>query len=66
MSGNFFYDLFMGAPLNPRIFGIDLKMWVEIRIPWVLLFLFTLSACLDQVRFVAMAFFILFWTHFCI
>jgi delta24(24(1))-sterol reductase len=34
MSGSFFYDLFMGAPLNPRIntpFGfLDLKMWAGI------------------------------------
>lgn len=50
MSGNFFYDLFMGAPLNPRLFGgrLDLKMFVEIRIPWVLLFFISLSAALKE------------------
>ena len=44
MSGNFVYDLFMGAPLNPRIGNVDLKMWSEIRIPWKLLFLISASA----------------------
>ncbi|KAF8749322.1 ERG4 ERG24 ergosterol biosynthesis protein [Rhizoctonia solani] len=39
MSGNFMYDFFMGACLNPRIGNVDLKMWAEVRIPWVLLFL---------------------------
>ena len=34
MSGNFAYDLFMGAPLHPRIGNLDFKMWSEIRIPW--------------------------------
>ncbi|KIK54331.1 hypothetical protein GYMLUDRAFT_48874 [Collybiopsis luxurians FD-317 M1] len=29
MSGNFIYDVFMGASLNPRIGPIDLKMWAE-------------------------------------
>eukprot|EP01116_Phalansterium_solitarium_P014701 TRINITY_DN32498_c0_g1_i1.p1 TRINITY_DN32498_c0_g1~~TRINITY_DN32498_c0_g1_i1.p1 ORF type:complete len:479 (+),score=188.73 TRINITY_DN32498_c0_g1_i1:123-1559(+) len=48
MSGNFFYDLFMGAALNPRLFGgrLDLKIWVEIRVPWVILFYVSLSAAL--------------------
>jgi delta24(24(1))-sterol reductase len=48
MSGNFFYDLFMGAPLNPRIGKLDLKMWAEIRIPWVILFYVSVSAALKQ------------------
>jgi Delta24(24(1))-sterol reductase len=38
MSGNFAYDLFMGAALNPRLGSVDLKMWAEVRIPWLLLF----------------------------
>ncbi|CED83198.1 C-24 reductase [Phaffia rhodozyma] len=50
MSGNFFYDYFMGAALNPRIGSVDLKMWQEVRIPWVLLFLIALSATLEQYR----------------
>ncbi|GAC76456.1 sterol reductase [Moesziomyces antarcticus T-34] len=33
MSGNFAYDFFMGAALNPRIGSVDLKMWAEVRIP---------------------------------
>jgi len=48
MSGNFFYDFFMGAWLNPRIGPLDLKMWSEIRISWILLFLLTLSAAVKQ------------------
>eukprot|EP00742_Colponemidia_sp_Colp-10_P003852 GILJ01004102.1.p1 GENE.GILJ01004102.1~~GILJ01004102.1.p1 ORF type:complete len:465 (+),score=45.43 GILJ01004102.1:52-1446(+) len=48
MSGNFFYDFFMGAWLNPRIGGLDLKMWAEIRVAWIMLFLLTLSAAMKQ------------------
>lgn len=44
MSGSLPYDFFMGAPLNPRLLGVDLKMFAEIRISWTLLFLLTLSA----------------------
>ena len=33
------YDFFMGAELNPRMFGIlDFKMFFEVRIPWYILF----------------------------
>eukprot|EP00842_Homolaphlyctis_polyrhiza_P001692 jgi/Hompol1/2523/HPOL_000078-RA len=48
MSGYFAYDLFMGAPLNPRIGPLDLKMFSEIRIPWILLFYISLSALMKQ------------------
>jgi delta24(24(1))-sterol reductase len=48
MSGNFAYDLFMGAALNPRIGHVDLKMWAEVRIPWVLLFLISVSGACKQ------------------
>eukprot|EP00550_Attheya_septentrionalis_P008653 CAMPEP_0198294298 /NCGR_PEP_ID=MMETSP1449-20131203/21658_1 /TAXON_ID=420275 /ORGANISM="Attheya septentrionalis, Strain CCMP2084" /LENGTH=506 /DNA_ID=CAMNT_0043994207 /DNA_START=253 /DNA_END=1773 /DNA_ORIENTATION=- len=48
MSGNTFYDLFMGAILNPRIGNLDLKIWSEIRIPWKLLFLITASAAMKE------------------
>ncbi|TIA81106.1 hypothetical protein E3P98_02258 [Wallemia ichthyophaga] len=48
MSGNFFYDLFMGASLNPRILGVDIKMWAEVRIPWVLLFGIAVSGACKQ------------------
>lgn len=48
MSGNFFYDFWMGAPLNPRIGIVDLKMWAEVRIPWVLLFLIAVSGACNQ------------------
>ena len=48
MSGNFIYDVFMGAILNPRIGSVDLKMWLEVRIPWMLLFLISVSGGLKQ------------------
>lgn len=48
MSGNFIYDVFMGAVLNPRIGSVDLKMWLEVRIPWVLLFLIAVSGGCKQ------------------
>jgi len=48
MSGNFLYDVFMGAVLNPRIGNVDLKMWLEVRIPWMLLFLFAVSGGIKQ------------------
>lgn len=48
MSGNFFYDYFMGAWLNPRIGNFDLKLWAEIRVAWIQLFLITLSAAVKQ------------------
>ena len=48
MSGNAVYDYFMGASLNPRIGSLDLKMWAEIRVAWILLFLLTASAAAKQ------------------
>lgn len=48
MSGNFFYDYFMGACLNPRIGHVDLKMWAEIRVPWPVLFYLSLSCLVKQ------------------
>jgi delta24(24(1))-sterol reductase len=48
MSGNPIYDFFMGASLNPRVGRLDLKMWAEIRVAWILLFLLTLSAAGHQ------------------
>lgn len=49
MTGIFVYDFFMGAELNPRIFGIvDLKMFFEVRLPWFLLFLVSIGAAVKQ------------------
>ncbi|KAF8916062.1 ergosterol biosynthesis ERG4/ERG24 [Mucidula mucida] len=48
MSGNFLYDVFMGASLNPRIGSIDLKMWAEVRIPWVIVFFLAVSGGCKQ------------------
>ena len=48
MSGYFLYDVFMGASLNPRLGPVDLKMFAEVRVPWVLLFLLGLSGVAKQ------------------
>ncbi|KAH8829895.1 ergosterol biosynthesis ERG4/ERG24 [Flagelloscypha sp. PMI_526] len=48
MSGNFLYDVFMGAILNPRIGSIDLKMWAEVRVPWVIVFFLAVSGACKQ------------------
>ncbi|KAK3114093.1 C-24(28) sterol reductase [Teratosphaeriaceae sp. CCFEE 6253] len=49
MTGYHVYDFFMGAELNPRMFGwLDFKMFFEIRLPWYILFLITLSAAARQ------------------
>ena len=49
MSGALMYDFFMGAELNPRMFGlIDFKMFCEVRLPWYILFLTTLGTAARQ------------------
>ena len=49
MTGNHFYDFFMGAELNPRMFGIlDFKMFFEVRLPWYILFLVSYAAAARQ------------------
>ncbi|KAL2126386.1 hypothetical protein VTI74DRAFT_1013 [Chaetomium olivicolor] len=49
MSGNHVYDFFMGAELNPRMFGIlDFKMFFEVRLPWYILFLISCAAAARQ------------------
>ncbi len=47
-SGNLLYDFFMGINLNPRIGPLDIKMFAEIRVSWILLFLITCSAAARQ------------------
>ncbi len=43
------YDFFMGAELNPRLFGIlDFKMFYEVRIPWFILFGLSCAAAARQ------------------
>lgn len=48
MTGNWIYDVFLGAPLNPRIGIIDLKMFFEVRIPWYILFFLSYGLVLKQ------------------
>ena len=49
MTGHHVYDFFMGAELNPRMFGIlDFKMFFEVRLPWFILFLISCAAAARQ------------------
>lgn len=49
MTGYPLYDFFMGAELNPRMFGIlDFKMFFEVRIPWYILLGTTCAAAARQ------------------
>ena len=48
LSGSVLYDFFMGAWLNPRIGELDLKMWAEIRVSWLTLFLLTAGGAAHQ------------------
>ena len=48
MSGAVVHDFFMGAWLNPRIGVLDLKMWAEVRVSWLTLFLLTASGAAHQ------------------
>ncbi|KAL1955647.1 hypothetical protein VTO42DRAFT_8380 [Malbranchea cinnamomea] len=49
MTGYPIYDFFMGAELNPRMFGIlDFKMFFEVRLPWYILFLTSMGAAAKQ------------------
>ncbi|KAJ5247420.1 ERG4/ERG24 ergosterol biosynthesis protein [Penicillium chermesinum] len=49
ITGYPIYDFFMGAELNPRLFGVlDLKMFYEVRIPWFILFGLSCAAAARQ------------------
>ncbi|KAL4928335.1 c-24(28) sterol reductase [Aspergillus undulatus] len=49
MTGYPIYDFFMGAELNPRMFGIlDFKMFFEVRLPWYILLLVTMGTAARQ------------------
>lgn len=49
MTGNIIYDFFMGAELNPRMFGIlDFKMFFEVRMPWYFLLILSLGTAARQ------------------
>lgn len=49
MTGYPIYDFFMGAELNPRMFGIlDFKMFFEIRMPWYFLLILSLGTAARQ------------------
>ena len=48
MTGNHLYDFFMGAWLNPRIGSLDLKLWAEVKMSWVTLFLLVLGSAVQQ------------------
>lgn len=49
ITGYPIYDFFMGAELNPRMFGIlDFKMFYEVRIPWFMMFGLSCAAATRQ------------------
>lgn len=49
MTGYPIQDFFLGAELNPRLFGIlDFKMFLEVRIPWFIGFFLALGLCFKQ------------------
>ena len=49
MTGWTIYDFFMGAEINPRLFGqLDLKMFFEVRLPWYILLLISMGAAARQ------------------
>jgi Delta24(24(1))-sterol reductase len=49
MTGYPIYDFFMGAELNPRMFGIlDFKMFFEVRLPWYILLILSCGAAARQ------------------
>ncbi|PLB45041.1 ERG4/ERG24 ergosterol biosynthesis protein [Aspergillus steynii IBT 23096] len=49
ITGYPIYDFFMGAELNPRLFGIlDFKMFYEVRIPWFIMFGLSSAAAARQ------------------
>ncbi|EFY98446.1 ergosterol biosynthesis ERG4/ERG24 family protein [Metarhizium robertsii] len=49
MTGYPIYDFFMGAELNPRMFGIlDFKMFCEVRMPWYFLLILSLGTAARQ------------------
>ena len=49
MTGFTIYDFFMGAELNPRMFGIlDFKMFFEVRIPWFILLFLSMATATRQ------------------
>lgn len=46
ISHNFFYDMFIGRVLNPRIGSLDIKMFFEVRVSWIVMSAITTSAML--------------------
>lgn len=48
MTGSHIHDFFMGAPLYPRFFSIDWKLFYEVRLPWFTLFFLSLSLVIKQ------------------
>jgi len=68
MTGYPLYDFFMGAELNPRMFGIlDFKMFFEVRLPWFILFglsCATAARQYDQLGYVSAEVWFLVMAHF--
>jgi len=68
MSGIFVYDFFMGAVLNPSVFGFDFKFFAEIRPGIMLWFFLTCSMAVkqyDQVGYVCAPLLCMCFYHLC-
>ena len=49
MTGSHVYDFFVGAELNPRLFGLlDFKMFFEVRLPWFILLMISTATAARQ------------------
>ena len=49
MTGSHVYDFFVGAELNPRLFGLlDFKMFFEVRLPWFILLMISVATAARQ------------------
>ena len=49
MTGSHVYDFFLGAELNPRMFGLlDFKMFFEVRLPWFILLMISTATAARQ------------------
>jgi delta24(24(1))-sterol reductase len=68
ITGSPIVDFFLGSELNPRLFGIlDFKMFLEVRIPWFILFFLSLGTCLrqyEQYGYVSMEAVFLLFAHY--
>ncbi|QDZ22400.1 sterol reductase [Chloropicon primus] len=54
MTGDHVHDFFFGAVLHPRVGRVDLKMFAEGRVSWILLFMLTFGSSVKQAQLEAL------------